>query len=85
MKQGMSKIRNHVIARVFRELDLIEQWGTGVRKIFAEAKQLQLPEPEITEIGMRVRMTIFLATPHKIATANETEKSGGYFVKKVKK
>ncbi|MCK5681538.1 putative DNA binding domain-containing protein, partial [bacterium] len=27
MKQGMSKIRNHVIARLFRELDLIEQWG----------------------------------------------------------
>ena len=30
MRQGVSKIRNHVIARVFRELGLIEQWGSGV-------------------------------------------------------
>jgi len=29
MKQGVSKIRNAVIARVFRELGLIEQWGSG--------------------------------------------------------
>jgi len=27
MKQGTSRIRNHVIARVFREINLIEQWG----------------------------------------------------------
>ena len=66
MKQGMSKIRNHVIARLFRELDLIEQWGTGVRRIFREAKQLGLPEPEIVEIGMRVRMTIYLAKSLKV-------------------
>ncbi|MCK5230299.1 MAG: hypothetical protein KAR13_08540, partial [Desulfobulbaceae bacterium] len=61
MKQGMSKIRNHVIARLFRELDLIEQWGTGVRRIFREAEQQGLPEPEIIEIGMRIRMIIYLA------------------------
>jgi len=30
IKRGTSRIRNHVIARVFRELNLIEQWGTGV-------------------------------------------------------
>ncbi|MBW1956381.1 MAG: putative DNA binding domain-containing protein, partial [Deltaproteobacteria bacterium] len=34
MKQGTSRIRNPVIARVFKELNLIEQWGTGVRRIF---------------------------------------------------
>ena len=26
MRQGVSKIRNHVIARVFRELNLIRPW-----------------------------------------------------------
>jgi len=36
MKQGVSKIRNPVIARVFRELNLIEQWGSGVPRIFRE-------------------------------------------------
>lgn len=29
MKNGVSRIRNPVIARVFRELQLIEQWGSG--------------------------------------------------------
>ena len=35
MKRGISMIRNPVIARVFRELGLIEQWGSGVKPIFA--------------------------------------------------
>ena len=35
MLQGVSKIRNRVIARVFRELDLIEQWGREGRKVNA--------------------------------------------------
>ncbi len=61
VKQGVSKIRNRVIARVFRELDLIEQWGSGVRRMFKEAEALGLPEPEIIEIGMRVRFIVYLA------------------------
>ena len=61
MKQGVSQIRNPVIARVFRELELIEQWGSGVPGIFREAAAQGLSEPEIVEIGMRVRFTVFLS------------------------
>ena len=61
MKQGVSKIRNPVIARVFRELDLIEQWGSGVPRMFKEASEQGLPEPKIMEIGMRLRFTVPLA------------------------
>jgi ATP-dependent DNA helicase RecG len=60
MKQGISKIRNPVIARVFRELNLIEQWGSGIPRIFKEADELGLKEPEIREIGMRLRFVIAL-------------------------
>ena len=63
IKQGTSKIRNTVIARVFRELHLIEQWGTGVRRIFSEAQALGLPEPQLIETGMRVRFIIPLLEP----------------------
>jgi predicted HTH transcriptional regulator len=63
MLQGVSKIRNHVIARVFRELDLIEQWGSGVRRMFREAEALGLPQPEIIEVGMRVRFIVYMANP----------------------
>ncbi|MDO5838779.1 Fic family protein [Methanosarcina mazei] len=61
MLQGVSKLRNRAIARVFRELDLIEQWGSGVSRMFKEAKTLGLPEPEIIEVGMRVRFIVHLA------------------------
>jgi len=60
MRLGVSKIRNHVIARVFRELQLIEQWGSGVRRMFREAEEQGLPEPQIEEIGIRYRFTLFL-------------------------
>ena len=63
MKQGVSKIRNSVITRVFRELGLIEQWGSGVRRIFKEAQKLNLPEPQIVEIGMRLRFIVPLLKP----------------------
>lgn len=61
MKRGVSNLRNRVIARVFRELKLIEQWGSGVSRIFREAQEQGLPEPIIEEIGMHLRLTIFLA------------------------
>ena len=63
MRQGVSRIRNYVIARVFRELNLIEQWGSGVRRMFKEAQEQGLPEPQISEVGMRVRLVVPLAEP----------------------
>ena len=66
MKQGISKIRNHVIARVFREVNLIEQWGSGMPRIFREARELGLPELEIMEVGMRVRVVVGLSEQIKI-------------------
>lgn len=61
MESGVSRIRNPVIARVFRELGMIEQWGSGVRRIFDEASALGLPEPRVTEIATGLRLSIYLA------------------------
>jgi len=70
VKQGVSRIRNRVIARVFRELDLIEQWGSGFRRILKDAEELGLPQPEILEIGMRVRFIVYLAESIEIETGD---------------
>ncbi len=59
MQQGLSRIRNHVIARVFRELKLTERWGCGIHFIFSEAEARGLPKPQIMEIGIRIRLIIF--------------------------
>ena len=74
MKSGVSRIRNPVIARVFRELHLIEQWGSGVRRIFAEAAEQGLPEPAITEIATGLRLSIYLREPVRIDVGGPEQK-----------
>ena len=64
MKSGISRIRNPVIARVFRELGLTEQWGSGIKRIFESAAHQGLPEPLIEEIATGIRLRIWLAQPH---------------------
>ncbi|WP_156915759.1 AlbA family DNA-binding domain-containing protein [Desulfatirhabdium butyrativorans] len=71
MRRGVSKIRNHVIARIFRELNLIEQWGSGIPRILREAEALGLPDLQMEEIGMRVRVTVFLV--EQIAATKSAE------------
>ncbi len=58
MKRGVSQIRNPVIARVFKELDLIEQWGSGIPGIFRRVEAENLPQPTIEEVAGRVRFTV---------------------------
>ena len=44
-------------------MGLIEQWGSGIPGIFSAARRLKMPEPKIIEIGMRMRVTVYLADP----------------------
>jgi ATP-dependent DNA helicase RecG len=62
LPRGISRLRNRVISRVFRELGLIEQWGSGVPVILEEAASQQLPPPVFEEVGLRFRVTLPLAT-----------------------
>ncbi len=73
---GVSKIRNPVIARVFRELNLIEQWGSGVPRIFRETANQGFPEPVIDELGLRLRFVFPLKKQLPIATDSQGAQSG---------
>ena len=48
---GRSEIRNRVVARVFKELGYIEQWGSGIQRIRAACLDKGLAEPLIQEKG----------------------------------
>ena len=50
-RRGRSEIRNKVIARVFRELGYIEQWGSGIARIHQLCQQAGTPEPVLKETG----------------------------------
>lgn len=39
------------LARIFKELGYIEQWGTGMRKIYEYSQSAGLKTPEISEKG----------------------------------
>ncbi len=58
LRDGVSRVRNRVLARVFKELGLIEQWGTGVQRMISACTGAGLPEPEFAEVGFRFRVTI---------------------------
>lgn len=58
LREGVSRVRNRVLARVFKELGLIEQWGTGVQRMLAACSAAGLPEPAFAEVGLRFRVTI---------------------------
>ena len=75
IKSGVSQIRNPVIARVFRELDLIEQWGSGIPGIFRQVAAEKLPEPTIEELAGRLRFTVPL--PKILALSREQSRMGG--------
>jgi ATP-dependent DNA helicase RecG len=64
---GVSHIRNRVIARVFRELHLMEEWGTGYKRITETSKMTGYSYPTWEEIGTTIKVTF---SPH-IATLDE--------------
>ncbi|UYO99142.1 putative DNA binding domain-containing protein [Oceanotoga sp. DSM 15011] len=56
---GRSEIRNRVIARVFKELKYIEQWGSGINRIKNSCLNSNLETPLIRELGDSVDVTIY--------------------------
>ncbi|TFH53028.1 AAA family ATPase [Actinomyces viscosus] len=66
----VSRLRNPALARIFREAGIMEQWGTGIQRVFEQVAQAGLPEPVIEEIVDRVRVTIHVSN-HNPADAGE--------------
>ncbi len=56
---GVSKLRNRVVGRVFHELGLIEQWGSGIQRMTAACGEAGLAPPRFEEVATRFRVTMF--------------------------
>ena len=59
MKSGLSKIRNRGIAAAFSYMNIVEAWGSGIPKIFREAKEYGLREPELIDMGSDFRINLY--------------------------
>ncbi len=63
---GVSQLRNHVVGRVFRELLLIEQWGSGLSKIIETTCQYGMSEPCFEELDNFFRVTFYADSAQRI-------------------
>lgn len=59
LKAGVSKLRNTIIARVFNELGLIEQWGSGIKRMTNACLEADLEAPYFKETGPRIRVKFY--------------------------
>jgi ATP-dependent DNA helicase RecG len=51
LEKGRSEIRNRTIARVFKTLGYIEQWGSGIQRIYDLCNLANVKRPVISESG----------------------------------
>lgn len=72
MLGGVSKLRNRVIGRVFRELGLVEQWGSGIGRIHEACRAAGMADPLFDEIGMRFRVTLY-SSRHRAPAADPVD------------
>ena len=72
LPRGVSKLRNRVIGRVFHELRLVEQWGSGVPRMLSACRDMGLPAPVWEEIGNRMRVTMRRGVESASSVRDET-------------
>lgn len=58
MLSGYSRLRNPLLADVFRKMNIVEQWGTGIQRVLQACASAGLASPEVTVSGNTVRMMI---------------------------
>lgn len=70
--EGRSEVRNKVLARVFKELGYIEQWGSGIKRIKFSCIQHGLKEPLIQEKGDFVDVELYRLVLNNIGKVSES-------------
>ena len=70
-RAGVSRIRNRVIARVLRELGLVEEWGTGYLRVIEACREGGHPAPEWEEHGACLR-AVFRPHPEAESAGDAT-------------
>ena len=76
--RGVSVVRNPTIARFYRELGLIEQWGTGIPSVIESLAERGLPAPTFQERPGRVLVTIPIPLHRpSIEPSPGTQRGGG--------
>ncbi|NIA05491.1 MAG: hypothetical protein GWP11_05925 [Proteobacteria bacterium] len=68
----MEMVRNRTIAKVFRHLSLMEEWGSGYHRVTTACNEHGYHIPEWLELGPVLRV-IFV--PHPLTTSTHAQSS----------
>ena len=71
IQAGKSSCRNKILSRVFREMGIIEEWGTGLIRVIEYCKQTGLQPPEFIESGTFFRVNIYRPTNTNSVTCDK--------------
>ncbi len=56
--EGNSRVRNIAIGAAFQYMHIIEKWGSGIPRVFEDARMYGLGDPEIKDFGTSFRVSI---------------------------
>ena len=71
MMTGYSKCRNKAIAKAFAYMNLIENWGSGIKRCLKEFRAAGLSVPEVIDWGNAIRVNVYRETNRD---ANDTNR-----------
>jgi predicted HTH transcriptional regulator len=80
LHRGVSKLRNRAMGRVFHELGLIEQWGSGIQRMAAACRDAGLAPPLLEELATRFRVTLRTARASAPAVDPTEDPKRRYFL-----
>lgn len=56
--EGNSRVRNIAIGAAFQYMHIIERWGSGIPRVFEDARMYGLGDPEIKDFGTSFRVSL---------------------------
>jgi ATP-dependent DNA helicase RecG len=82
--EGASRVRNRVIGRVFRELNLSEQWGSGLKKIIEACEKHGVQQPKFEDLETEFKVTLYATKAHEVTLEPSQKKFIDHLKKKEK-
>lgn len=74
IREGYSKVRNRAIANAFSYMRIIEEWGSGIPRMFDEFSKYDLTEPELIDMDGDFRVNFYRSSVTSKVTEKVTEK-----------
>lgn len=74
IKEGYSKVRNRAIANAFSYMRIIEEWGSGIPRMFDEFSRYGLAEPELVDMDGDFRVNFYRSSVTPKVTDKVTDK-----------